>query len=114
MKDSMTGRLAILSEGVEDRAKSELEHWADQVESYAQQNAPWDDRSGAARQGLVAEVTEEGNTLYLELAHTVDYGQWLEVIQSGRFAIIMPTLETFAGDIFDDVGAQAIGTRGEE
>lgn len=114
MKDAMTGRIALLGEGVTDRARSEMEHYADEIESYAQQNAPWDDRTGSARDGLVCEVTEEGGTLYLELAHTVDYGQWLEVIQSGRFAIIMPTLELFAGELFQDVGAHAIGSGGEE
>lgn len=67
---------------------------APQIESYAQQNAPWEDQTGEARDGLTAKAFRDGDNVALELAHTVDYGFWLEVIQNGRFAIILPTLES--------------------
>jgi len=63
---------------------------------YAKANAPWTDRTGDARRGLDVAVDNDGNAITLQLFHTVDYGLWLEVIQSGRFAIIMPTLQGYA------------------
>lgn len=105
----MSGRIAVLAAGVEERAKEALEDFASEVEDYAKENAPWNDITGAAREGLTASVSEEGTTLYLELYHTVDHGVWLEVIQSGRFAIIMPTLEAYSSEIFDTVGAHTLG-----
>jgi hypothetical protein len=112
MVDSMTGRIAFLGSDSKLRARAVMEAKADDILRYAQDNAPWSDRTGDARDGLVVDVTEQGNDIYLELAHTVDYGQWLEVIQSGRFAIIMPTLELFAADIFEAAGAAFLGEEG--
>lgn len=69
---------------------------AEEALAYAKMNAPWDDRTGDAREGLDVEVESDDESVSIQLYHTVDYGLWLEVIQSGRFAIIMPTLENFA------------------
>lgn len=85
---------------------------ASEVEDYAQSNAPWEDRTGAAREGLTVTVDRQGDEIVLELAHSVDYGQWLETIQAGRFAIIMPTLEALAPRIFASVGA-VVGSQTE-
>ncbi|MGX9924108.1 hypothetical protein ACWIG4_30140 [Streptomyces sp. NPDC002248] len=81
-------------------------NWADTVLDvgvealeYAKANAPWEDRTGDARDGLDVDVDDSGNTIVLSLFHTVDYGQWLETIQNGRFAIIMPTLEIYGQEI---------------
>jgi Bacteriophage HK97-gp10, putative tail-component len=85
---------------------------ADRMLASAKDNAPWADRTGAARQGLETEVTDEGDVIVVTLMHTVDYGQWLETIQSGRFAIIMPTLEQYAAEIHRVVAGGMFG--GEE
>ena len=77
------------------RAADALDELEAEIEGYARDNAPWTDRTGAARAGLTAQGSHSGVELELTLAHTVDYGLWLEVIQSGRFAIIMPTLEHY-------------------
>jgi predicted nucleic acid-binding Zn-ribbon protein len=69
---------------------------ADEMVEWAQANAPWSDRSGAAREGLVAEVVSNNGSLEINLMHTVDYGIWLEVRWGGRYAIIIPTIEKFA------------------
>lgn len=63
---------------------------------YAKSNAPWEDRTGDARRGLDVGVEADGAMLYMQLFHTVDYGLWLEIIQSGSFAIIMPTLQNYS------------------
>lgn len=56
------------------------------------QNAPWTDRTGAARSGLHTLVTLGGDQHVILYAHTVHYGIWLEVKFSGRDATIMPTI----------------------
>ena len=107
--DSMTGRIVALEEGGKAGARAAMESMVDDVVAYAQENAIWADRTGAARAGLEAAVSEEGDDIYLELYHTVEHGQWLETIQNGRFAIIMPTLEIFAPRIFARAGATFTG-----
>lgn len=89
-----------------------VEEGREQVEQYAQMNAPWSDITGAARNGLTASVYEESGEIVLELAHSVDYGQWLELIQDGNFAIIMPTLEALGPEIIRDAGGRVMYTGG--
>jgi hypothetical protein len=81
---------------------------------YAKRNAPWADRTGDARAGLDVDVYTDGDQVVLELFHTVEYGQWLETIQSGAFATIMPTLEVFADEVFAAAGGMVIGEIGGE
>lgn len=66
------------------------------VEQAAKLNAPWKDRTGRARAGLTARSQADNGDIVLTLFHTVEYGLWLEVIQNGNFATIMPTLEQYA------------------
>lgn len=67
---------------------------ADDLEQYMQDNAPWEDQTGDARDGLGVDLSEESEGLVLTLYHTVEYGIWLEVRYSGEFAIILPTIES--------------------
>lgn len=85
-----------------------------EILAYAKENAPWADRTGNARAGLDVEVDSEGGELSLTLFHTVDYGQWLETIQGGEFATIMPTLETFAPEVFERAGGRIVTRSGGE
>jgi hypothetical protein len=73
---------------------------------YARSNAPWEDRTGDARAGLNVDVQSDGDNIIMQLYHTVDYGLWLEVIQNGNFAIIMPTLQDFSLAEFDRLQAE--------
>lgn len=66
---------------------------ADALVEYARTHAPWEDRTGEAREGLEAAVTLENHSLEVDLYHTVDYGIWLEVRWGGKYAIIIPTIE---------------------
>lgn len=96
-------------------AQDVFEDAAGEILAYAQSNAPWSDRTGDAREGLGVEVTHTFGVVTLELFHTVDYGKWLETIQNGQFAVIMPTLERFAPQVFNEVGgAIAISNSGED
>ncbi|QGJ90058.1 hypothetical protein HWC80_gp017 [Mycobacterium phage Indlulamithi] len=66
----------------------------DEAVGFAKLNAPWTDRTGNARAGIHGDVKviNQGEAFELLLAHTVYYGIWLEVRFSGRYAILMPTI----------------------
>lgn len=85
-----------------------VESCAPEVLDYAKRNAPWSDITGAARNGLGVEVDSDEGNVWLQLYHTVEYGLWLEVIEDGKWATIMPTLEGFAKDLIE--AAVEIGT----
>lgn len=96
MLKNLNYRLAVTGTLVHQYAEQAAQEMLD----YARQNAPWQDRTGDARSELGVEVVEEGGQAIIELYHGVEYGYWLEVIQNGRFAIIMPTLELYAPRFF--------------
>lgn len=108
LRDGITPNLIRLGESSKDRVRDVMEQYAPQVQGSAQDNAPWADRTGQARASLNADVSA-GDDITLELSHGVDYGEWLEVIQNGRYAIIMPTLESYAQEIFQAAGARWMG-----
>lgn len=62
------------------------------MQTYAQNNAPWTDRSGSARQRLKGSVSKDSDTYILQIAHGVDYGVWLELAHEKRFAILPETI----------------------
>jgi hypothetical protein len=68
---------------------------------YAQENAPWQDVTGDARAGLKSLVVDDpaSGRYRLYLGHGVSYGVYLELSNGGQFAIIIPTLQHFAGQI---------------
>lgn len=60
-------------------------------------NAPWNDITTAARNGLFTEVnirpiSRDDKRYSIVFSHTVYYGIWLEIANSGRYQIIMPTV----------------------
>lgn len=70
------------------------------METAAKNNAPWTDRTGNARQTLNAFVDETSKDFVeLFLAHGMEYGVYLEVRWSGKYAVIWPTIEEHLPDI---------------
>lgn len=65
---------------------------AKDFESYAKEHRPWTDRTGRARQGLTGYVKKINKGYRVIIAHTVDYGIWLEMAHEKRFAILEPTV----------------------
>lgn len=95
----------------DDVAAEVFRDMADDIESTAKANAPWADRTGAARAGLTAEVDSVNGDIVLTLFHTEEHGLWLEVIQNGRFAIIMRTLEEYAPKAFEEASIRLFEAR---
>ena len=77
----------------DDVALEEFEKSARQLEDIMKANAIWQDITGEARNGLTATAYNDGGSVEIQLYHTAEHGIWLETIQNGKFAIILPTLE---------------------
>lgn len=75
-----------------------MREFAPQIEAWMKQNAPWTDRTGAARRGLNAEYRAiVGYTVaQLIVGHNVPYGPELEFDYSGRYSVIGPAIDFFA------------------
>lgn len=80
-----------------------LERYAPEIEGYMKVNAPWSDQTSNARNGLAARAFDEGNSKGIVLYHQVPYGLWLEVKFSGRYAIILPTIEEYGPRVMSSV-----------
>ncbi len=89
-----------------------VKYWDGPAEEYMKQNAPWQDRTTNARNGLFATAQKSANTIAASmfaiiLGHSVDYGLYLELGHHHEpeegdaydvppYPIIMPTVELFA------------------
>lgn len=102
--DSLTPRMMGFQVVMEQVFEELIEQAAEEVQMYAQENAPWDDRTGDARSGLTAEADTSGLNLAIVLYHTVDYGIWLEVRNGGEYAIIIPTIEQMGPVVMGALG----------
>lgn len=99
--DTLSRGLASFAFKSMDRMGEVSNDFADELVDYARSHAPWNDRTGDARLGLESAVLLTDDSLLVELYHTVEYGIWLEVRWGGRYAIIIPTIETLGPRIFE-------------
>lgn len=83
-------------------------YYAALAESEARHNAPWVDRTGNARNGLRGIPEAQHPHYAIVLAHSVNYGIWLEVRWAGRYAVIMPTLNS-VGPKYLAAAAEVLG-----
>lgn len=67
------------------------------MQNDAKAQATWIDRTGNARTGIfgTAEADFAAKVVVLYLSHgtQIDYGIWLELANSGRYAVIMRTMQ---------------------
>lgn len=70
---------------------------ATEMQNQAKADAPWTDRTGNARTGIFgtseADFAAHVVTIFLSHGATIDYGIWLELANSGKYAVIMRTME---------------------
>lgn len=76
---------------------------APQIENWMKDEAPWTDRTGNARQSLWTSVVPYNNRIEIELSHGVYYGIYLELSNSGLFAIIGPALDWWGEELWLNV-----------
>lgn len=92
----LRGNLATLDEKVKSSVLAAAHYVAPQAEAFMKNNAKWTDRTGAARNGLRAQVQTNGQTVAIVLYHSVHYGVFLEVRWGGKYAIIGPAVQAMA------------------
>lgn len=81
--------------------KAAMEKLSEEMIQYAKDNHPWENRTGDAEAGISAHIIDnpDKDTTVIWLGHAVPYGVWLEIMQGGRFAILLPTLYKFAPEV---------------
>ena len=79
---------------------SVCEKYAFDAERFAQEFAPWTDRTKDARRLLKGEVIDEEDALGIRLMHRKEYGKYLETANDGKYAILKPTIEHFRANFF--------------
>lgn len=93
------GRLSKNVASLDDKIRriitGQFEYHTDVATKYMKDHAPWTDRTGNARSGLFTTTAYGVQRDHWELimAHSVYYGIYLEVCNSGKYAVIKPTLE---------------------
>ena len=76
---------------------------AKEAEAKAKQDAPWQDRSGNARQTLKGTSGWEGDTIKIILSHSMEYGPYLEICNDGKYAILEKTLNSFREELHNNL-----------
>lgn len=109
LEDGISSNLDELESELPGSAADAMLEGAQAMLEWAKANAPWSDRTGAARAGLDVDVDQEGDEIIVTLFHTVDYGLWLEVIQAGRFGIILAAIERFGPEMIHAAGGTVTG-----
>ena len=80
------------------------QNWAGEIEARGKSRAPWRDRTGNARNGLFGSTQITGlaqNEIKIVIGHSVEYGVFLELANDGRYAVLKPTLDAAAPEIFE-------------
>jgi len=72
---------------------------ATRAEAHMKTTAPWTDRTGAARSGLFTLTRFTPHQYLIILAHSMHYGIWLEVANSGDYQVILPSVRKIGEDM---------------
>lgn len=71
---------------------------AEELEQWMKENAPWTDRTGAAREALYARFIPEERaigTVQFGYDPEVTYAVWLEIAHQGQWSILRPAQDVF-------------------
>lgn len=90
----LTSNIKALPAKVNTAIAAVTDAYAAQGENEMRKNAPWKDRTSAARNGLHAKATHVAGRHTVTFAHGVSYGIWLEVRWAGKYSIVGPTIRT--------------------
>lgn len=94
-----------MSSRIDGMVATVVDYYATRAEAHMRTNAPWNDQTGNARNGLSARTEHIPYKRHsIILSHGVPYGIWLEVRWSGRYAIINPTMINIGPKVLDMIG----------
>jgi hypothetical protein len=105
--ESMSGKVIDWAGGRIDAMIANAQAMADEIREYMQDNAPWEDRTGDARESLQTAVTVDANqvNIWLSYGPEIFYGYFLEHYTYGgiSYAIIGPTIQEYAAKALSEV-----------
>lgn len=81
-----------------------MDHQATKTQDFMRTNAPWNDQTGNARNGLFARSELGAEKWTIVCYHTVPYGIWLEVVNSGKNEILTTTVQKEGARIMKSLG----------
>jgi len=87
------------AKGLERRLVKAANKVASDVQSELQNEAPWQDRTGEARQRLNVNVEVDKQGISIIASHGVDYGVYLEKANFGKFAVLTPYFDREAKNL---------------
>lgn len=100
-KDSLSPGLKNVMPVLNRNIYQVLRYHQPAIAAQAKTDASWTDRTGNARNGLGSEVQVLAKHTYaLVLYGSVKYQIWLEVRFAGKYAIIMPTVTSYAPKVY--------------
>lgn len=99
IEDTLTPGIKQFPDDLDRGMNNLVEYMVPRTEAYMRLNAPWQDQTGNARNGLRAEAVHEIGSHGIDVFHSVPYGIWLEVRFEGRYQIILPTVKTMGQEL---------------
>ncbi len=100
--DEVVGALRAWSERRRAAVIALAQNWGGQLEKRAKTGASWQDRTANARNGLQGKAIVKPAVVIIALAHSIDYGVYLELANSGKYAILKPTIDNSVSEIYKD------------
>ena len=93
--DEITPNLLVFPSLLFAQLMVECEEQAPETESWMKANAPWEDRTGNARDALWAEAFGTPAAVGIDVGHgeDIEYGAYLETVSNGRYGIIKSTVK---------------------
>lgn len=97
---SMADRVASYAKKLLEAVYRLATEWATRIANDARSSAPWTDRTGAARRGLMGKAFRLAVGAVIVVSHSVKYGIYLERKNAGRFAALIPALQRSYAGVF--------------
>lgn len=89
---------------LERRVDVLMDYEAAYATAYIKGHAPWTDRTGAARTGLIALANSLGSGSFeLLMSYSVYYGIYLENANNGKYAVIGPAMRIIGEKVMRDL-----------
>lgn len=100
-EDTITPTVNALPGYVDKIVSTTTRYYEPRVENWMKNNAPWQDQTTNARNGLAARSGKSGRTHWIVAFHQVPYGIHLETRWNAKYAVIMPAIDKFGPEIMD-------------
>lgn len=97
--DTLTNNVKDMPKLIQRMIVAAVEFTATKGEVTMRKNATWNDQTTNARNGLFTKTFHEANRHTIVFYHSVPYGIWLEVRWAGKYAIILPSVQSSGRDI---------------